>query len=491
VSDTIAADERQLLDLEQLQWQRQCRSAFLPFCVEALSPGGETPAQHHRLIVGELQSVAQGRTKRLMILAPPGSAKTTYASRLFPAWLFAFRPRSSIIAVSHTQELAETNSAFVQRIIREHSETLGYRLSNDARGRWYTDNHCGYLAAGVGSAILGFRANIVLIDDPIRSRADAESETLRESTWDWFTNDLTTRLTPDGAIVLIATPFHEDDLMGRILRLQQGEWRVLRLPAIADSDNDPLGRQIGEPLWSDDQYGYGARLLEIQAACEREGRSRDWAALYQGRPRPPDGALFNPAKMPVLDVSPPVIQEVRAWDLASTVKGDWTCGVKLARCRPEHRSDLYVVTDVVRFRGPPEVVRATVRRVADADGHKTQIRIPLDPGQAGVDQSVSYASLLTGFRVRFERMSGDKATRADPVASQCNIGRVAMLRAPWNPTFTDELASFPLGQHDDQVDALRLAANSLFARPPMRISDAALALFSRPAPHDPRSPWRF
>jgi len=135
VSDTIAADQRQLLDLEQLQWQRQCRSAFLPFCVEALSPSGETPALHHRLIAGELESVAQGRTKRLMILAPPGSAKTTYASRLFPAWFFAFRPRSSIIAVSHTQELAETNSAFVQRIIREHSETLGYRLANDAKGR--------------------------------------------------------------------------------------------------------------------------------------------------------------------------------------------------------------------------------------------------------------------------------------------------------------------------------------------------------------------
>src|SRR5215472_17176330 len=121
-------------------------------------------------------------------------------------------------------------------------------------------------------------------------------------------------------------------------------------------------RQRQRSAWTPDRRT--ARLLEIQAACEREGRSRDWAALYQGRPRPPDGALFNPAKMPVLDILPPVIQEVRAWDLASTVKGDWTCGVKLARCRPEHQSDLYVVTDVVRFRGPPELVRATVRRVA-------------------------------------------------------------------------------------------------------------------------------
>jgi hypothetical protein len=91
-------------------------------------------------------------------------------------------------------------------------------------------------------------------------------------------NDLLTRLTPDGAIVLIATPFHEDDLMGRLQRIQEGEWKVLRLPAVAEADDDPLGRKEGEPLWADDRYGYGQRLLEIQAAAEREGRSRDWHA---------------------------------------------------------------------------------------------------------------------------------------------------------------------------------------------------------------------
>jgi hypothetical protein len=239
-------DARRLLELEQEQWRRKCRSSFLPFCVEALSVRGESPALHHRLICSELEAVARGRCKRLMILAPPGSAKTTYTFRLFPAWYFAFRPSSSIIACSHTQELSETNSGFVQRYIRENAEVLDYKLSNDAKGRWYTDNHCGYLAGSVGSAILGFRANVAIIDDDrIRSRADAESETSRESTWNWFTNDLLTRLTPDGAIILIATPFHEDDLMGRLQRIQAAEWTVLRLPAIADEESDPLGRKPG------------------------------------------------------------------------------------------------------------------------------------------------------------------------------------------------------------------------------------------------------
>jgi hypothetical protein len=268
----MSDDARTLLELQQEQWRRQCRQSFISFAIEALSARGETPALHHRLICSELEALARCKIKRLMILAPPGSAKTTYASRLFPAWYFAFRPRSSIIAVSHTQELSETNSGFVQRTIRDNAETLDYSLTNDAKGRWYTSNNCGYLAGSVGSAILGFRANVAVIDDPIKSRQEAES---REHAWTWFTNDLLTRLTPDGAIILIATPFHEDDLMGRLQRLQADEWKILRLPAVAEGDDDPLGRREGEPLWADDTYGYGQRLLEIQAAAEREGRSRD------------------------------------------------------------------------------------------------------------------------------------------------------------------------------------------------------------------------
>jgi predicted phage terminase large subunit-like protein len=456
-------DRRRLLELEQDLWHRRCRNEFLSFCVEALSGRGEVPARHHRLICQALQDVAEGRCKRLMILAPPGSAKTTYTSRLFPAWYFAFRPRTSIIAVSHTQELSETNSGFVQRTIRDNAEILDYTLTNDAKGRWYTSNASAYLAGSVGSAILGFRANVAVIDDPIKSRQDAESETSREHTWTWFTNDLLTRLTPDGAIILIATPFHEDDLMGRLQRLQAGEWTVLRLPAIAESNDDPLGRKEGEPLWADDQYGYGQRLLEIQAAAEREGRSRDWYAQYQGRPRPPEGAMFKPGQMPIIEptMMPRIVEQVRAWDLASSAKGDWTVGLKLARAYGPSYENTFVVTDIRRFRGAPEEVRKLVRDTAAADGYGVKIWIPRDPAQAGADQADSYIRMLSGYSVDAERMSGDKATRADAAASQVNIGRLGMLRAPWNAAFVEELAAFPRGVHDDQVDALSLSFSKL------------------------------
>jgi hypothetical protein len=181
----LTEDRNRLLELEPEQWRRQCRQSFTPFCIEALSPRGETPALHHRIIASELEAMARGKTKRLMILAPPGSAKTTYVSRLFPAWYFAYRPRSAIIACSHTLSLSETNSGFVQHIARENAETLVYKLANDAKERWYTNANCAYLAGSVGSAILGFRANIAVLDDPIQSRADAESEAQRENLYLW------------------------------------------------------------------------------------------------------------------------------------------------------------------------------------------------------------------------------------------------------------------------------------------------------------------
>jgi hypothetical protein len=129
-----------------------------------------------------------------------------------------------------------------------------------------------------------------------------------------------------------------------------------------------------EPLWADDQYGYGQRLLEIQAATEREGRSRDWCAQYQGRPRPPEGAMFKPGKMPIIEpaMMPRVIEQVRAWGLASSTRGDWTVGLKLARAYDHAYENTFIVTDIVRFRGPPEEVRATVKAVAQADGYGTK-----------------------------------------------------------------------------------------------------------------------
>jgi len=455
----MLAEQQRLWELRMLEWRAICQRSLLPFCIHALTPKGESPASHHRRLCIELEAVARGEVTRLMVLAPPGSAKTTYVSRLFPAWYFATRPHTNIIAASHTAELAETNSTYVQRFIRDYPDLLEYSLLNDARGNWETSNDCRYRAIGVGGAVTGFRADVVLLDDPIRGRLEADSTLSRAHLWDWFSADLLTRLKPAGAIVLIATPYHEDDLMGRLLRTEGEQWRVLRLPAIAEPD-DPLGRVEGEPLWHDGAYGYGARLLALRDQYEHDGLSRDWFSQYQCRPRPPEGAMFKPAQMPILDYLPPLIRStsVRAWDLASSATGDYTVGLKLS-LRAEDR--LPLITDIRRMRGRPDEVRKLVRTVAEADGRECKVMLPQDPAQAGADQANSYVQLLIGHRVETVRMTGNKETRADAVASQVNIGRLALLRASWNAALIDELGAFPLGQHDDQVDALSLAFSQL------------------------------
>lgn len=163
------------------------------------------PAKHHHLLINKLEAVARGEIPRLAVFMPPGSAKSTYSSILFPPWLLQFRKGWNVLAASHTTELAEKWGRRVRNLIGEHGPTLELSLSADsqAAGRWALTTGSEYYAAGVGTGIAGFRANLGLIDDPIRSRQDADSELIRDRVWDWYINDFCTRLVPGAAKVLI------------------------------------------------------------------------------------------------------------------------------------------------------------------------------------------------------------------------------------------------------------------------------------------------
>src|SRR5262249_12016299 len=194
VSPDIAAElllKRRRLPRNLIEWCRHC---------------GYEPAPHQRLLIDRLERVARGEIRRLAVFMPPGSAKSTYASILFPPHVMANAPNRAILAV------AEKWGRRVRNLIAGHSGTLGVRLSDDshAAGRWEIDNGGEYYAAGVGAAIVGFRANGALIDDPIRSREDADSQHVRDKIWDWYKSDLLTRLAPGGWVVLIQTRWHHD-----------------------------------------------------------------------------------------------------------------------------------------------------------------------------------------------------------------------------------------------------------------------------------------
>lgn len=175
-----------------------------------------------------------------MILMPPGSAKSTYTSVIFPAWWFTQHPRTSIISASHSLNLAAHFSRRVRTLIREKEPWLGIgvTLGQRAVDAWTTTSGGEYIAVGVRGAIAGRRADLVIIDDPIKSQADAESGRQRDHIWEWYKSDITTRLKPGGRVVLIMTRWHPDDLGGQLLEQSGSEWRVVRLPALVPRHSD-------------------------------------------------------------------------------------------------------------------------------------------------------------------------------------------------------------------------------------------------------------
>lgn len=252
---------------------------------------GFSPARHHELLISKLEAVERGEIKRLMVFMPPGSAKSTYASVVFPAWYLGRNPDRAVLAASHTTELAERFGRRVRNIVADtpYQSLFDTRLADDsqAAGRWATRAGGEYYAAGVGSAILGYRADLGLIDDPVAGREAADSEREREKTWEWYRSDFRTRLKPEAAIVLIMQRWREDDLAGRLLKDADNggeQWEVLRLPMEAE-ENDPLGRDLGEALWPE--------WFKVEDTLQAKRDARNWLALYQQRPRPESGGEFR------------------------------------------------------------------------------------------------------------------------------------------------------------------------------------------------------
>jgi predicted phage terminase large subunit-like protein len=447
----------------EIELRSKIRSDIMTWASFAISRVGHSPASHHLLLLDRLNRVTHGGTDRLIVLMPPGSAKSTYASVLFPVWWFTQHPRSSVIGASHTAALAAHFSRRIRNTIIQHRFRLGFDISSADRSasHWTTTAGGEYYSAGTTGAVVGRRADLVIIDDPIKSQSDADSPLLRDRVWSWYQSDLITRLKPKGRIVLIMTRWHEDDLGGRLLDHGESDWEVLKLPALAEP-GDPLGRNLGEALWP---------AWEDVTALTRKRNligERAWSALFQQSPRPQSGGLFNVSRLHTANSVSDEMNEktVRAWDLAATTTiesrdPDWTVGVKLARTR----DSTYVILDVVRLRGSPRQVEDLIVATAAADGRGVSIGLPEDPGQAGRSQVTYLASRLSGYHIVASRESGAKTTRAGPVASQIDAGNIAMVAGNWNHAFIEELKVFPFGRKDDQIDALSRAFNMLIEAP--------------------------
>lgn len=434
---------------------------------EFFKPIETTMALHHRLLLDKLEEVSKKPHGRLMVFMPPGSAKSSYASVVFPSQFLGSQANRRIILASYGDDLARKMGRRTRSIIKQPRYAgiwqTGLTDESKAAEAFILTNGSEYMAGGILSGMTGNRAHGIIIDDPVKGREQADSKAISDKTYDAYKDDLLTRLIPGGWVVLIQTRWSQTDLAGRILpedwKGQSGkilcrdgnEWEILCIQAKCESENDPLGRARGEYLWPE--------WFDRKHWAQFENSPRTWNALYQQRPAPLDGTLFKPDQIKIIDALPAEsIKWMRAWDFASIEgDGDFTAGGKLGRLDDGR----FIISDMNRGQWGPDRRDAAIANTAALDGKSVPISIPQDPGQAGKTQALYMTRSLTGYKVRASPETGDKITRAEPFASQVNVGNVLMLRGSWNEALIDEMRMFPNGGHDDQIDALSRAFGEL------------------------------
>lgn len=399
---------------------------------------------------------------------PPGSAKSTYASVRAPAYFLGKYSKKSIICTGYGDDLVISFGRKVRNIVAspEYHLLFHVTLAEDQRskGEWETSEGGSYYATSVGGGITGRRADIGLIDDPVKGRKESDSELVRRGVWDWYKSDFITRLKPNAAQIIIQTRWHEDDLSGRILpRTWQGEsgvfkgfdgqdWTVICLPAQARA-GDALGREVGGWLWPEwftPQY-----WTETKQAQQSED-IRNWNSLYQQVPAPEDGTFFKREwfKRYRVGEEPKELSKYGASDYAVTEGGgDYT----------EHgvsgfdtHEDLYVLNWWSGQKTPDvwigeELRLAKVYRPLAWVAEGGPIRRSIEPF---LTKSMREQNVY--FRTEWITTGRDKASNARGFQALCSMGKVFIPYTDWGSELIEQLITFPAGKYDDKVDVCGL-----------------------------------
>lgn len=416
----------------------------------------------HRELAQELQQfyveLVNGRAPKLVVQAPPQHGKSM-AIIDFISWIAGHNPDLRTIYTSFSERLGIRANLRLQRLFdgEVYKYIFGERIgisnavaisAQTLRNREILEykNHEGYFRnTTVCGSITGESLDLGVIDDPIKGRDQANSDTVRNRTWEWLTDDFFTRFSEGAGLLCITTRWHIDDPIGRLIASDKSV-NVITYKAIATDDEKH--RTIGEPLFPEH------KSLEFLERIRAVMSPSSFESLYQQSPTLADGNMFKPDMMPVVDALPEALHYVRSWDLAATDGGGaYTAGTKLGI---ECDGSRVYICDVVRIQGSPDEVEKLIKNTAKRDGHEVVIHIPQDPGQAGKAQVAYYAKQLMGYSVHSEPVTGDKTLNAEPMAAQINVGNVTMLRATWNDQFVDEMRSFPNGKYKDQIDAAAL-----------------------------------
>lgn len=434
----------------------------------------------NKVIAQELQQfyhdIKAGKQPRLMIFAPPRSGKSELFSRRFPAWAFGRDPDLQMIACSYSADLASRMNRDVQRIMDEESyhsifpkSSLNNKRISTVSGQALRNSeifeilgHKGaYRSAGVGGGITGMGADIAIIDDPIKDAKEANSQTVRDNVWDWYTTTLYTRLSPRSGVLLGMTRWHEDDLAGRLLKEAENggeQWKVISFPAIAEEDE--LFRKIGDPLHPE-RFSLD-RLESIKKAVG----SHTWNALYQQRPTSKGGGIIKGSWFGRFSIPPIIRHKFIYADTALKAKKHNDFSVFLLAGKGID-GKVYIL-DLVRGKWEaPELEQRFkdfwAKHKAQANtGELIRANVEDKASGTGLIQKIRQDSLIP---INAVQVDSDKYTRVLSIQGYIESGYVCLPEnSSWVTDFIEECEAFTATnshRHDDQVDALVMAIRDL------------------------------
>ncbi len=447
---------RQLQSAAPRSLPEEDQPTLAEFC--ALTDPGYQTARHTELICRELEAVEAGETRRLMLFMPPRHSKTYHVSERFPAWWMGKHPEHQVMLASYSAALAERSSRRARGLLASPGYPFQTRIAADSKavGHWETTVGGQVHAVGVGGSSTGFGAHCLLIDDPVKDREQADSESYRERAWEWWTDTARTRLMPGGSVVLCNTRWHEDDLAGRILNSAgAAEWRVVSLPALAE-DDDPLGRAPGEALWPE---WFDAAAL---ASLQQDLGTRGWSALYQQRPTSDEGGIFKRAWWKRYDTTGPALFIYVDTAAKTGLHNDYSVASAWASV-----DGYFDIVGVLRGRWEYPDLKRELRGFQQQHNMAPMVIEDTSAGQAliqdfrrpeGSGSERRPALPVVAFKVGGQT----KMARAAVAAGLVESGVVRLPRqAVWLDSWIDEHAAFPTGAHDDMVDTTSIMSAHL------------------------------
>lgn len=453
----LTKDDREFRELALCSFPMFCESFNVSFEYRA--------ALVHRVICAVVELVEQRLVKRVCISLPPRTGKSETSTVLAPAWMLSRNPKLNVIQGGYSADLSTQFSVKTKNLFRSkrYRYFMGDMLApgQNRQDEWGTHEGGHYLATSVGGAATGFGADALLVDDCLNGRKDARSAAKRLIVWDWFMSVMMKRLSPNGVALVIGTRWHKDDLIGRLtseennrkLRdagLADKQWYEVNIQAVCeDVEKDLLGRAYGESYWPEQWSLAALKEIELQSSSE-------WAAQYQGKPRPDNASECDVGKIEIIDRAdvPEGLTLYRAWDLALGEKqtSDWSAG---AYGGIDSKTGIMYLIHLDRRKRRWLEQKQAILNYAERESIGGRIAVEgVSAWKVAIEELQKAAA--GRFMVKAYTPTTDKVARATPWTALVDAGKFKIVRGPWNQDFLTELEDFPTGEHDDQIDSVSI-----------------------------------